>query len=225
MRTARVLTIVATLSAALVLTLGVAAAQTSGPSAAEVKRAKVALKKFTAANAPKTEAKPTTLDGCPWGDNLMVDLASQQADFDAAADAPNVVSSVFVDQTIDKGVRSIPCTANYTGTAGDRQSLTVVTYADPSLKTPAFAKALAKETKGKLVAMDPPSPTLAGGKSEGYCVKYSSSTLCSYVWSRDGLYVEIDGDSSSDSNFTALRDVVLAVVDALPDAQIGAPTN
>ena len=143
-------------------------------------------------------------------------LASRQADDDAAATkTPVVSSSVFLDQTVDQGTRSIACTVPYTTTGGDHQSVTVVAYADPGLKTPAFAKALAKQTKGKPVAMDPPSPSLAGGKVEGYCMKYSSSTQCTYVWNRNGLYVEIDNDGRAASNFTELHDVVPATVAAL----------
>jgi hypothetical protein len=200
---------------ALALGFGAAAAQTSTPTSKQVAAAKAGLQQYIAANAPKKESKPTTLDACPWGDNLVADLASRQDDFDATAGDLTNESSVFVDQTVDPGTRSIPCTAHYTDTAGDRQALTVVAYADPGLKTPAFAKALAKRTKGKLVAMDPPSPTLAGGKVEGYCVKYTSSNQCAYVWSRNGLYVEIDSDADSASNFTELRNVVLAAVDSL----------
>ena len=82
MGTARVLAIAATVSTALVLTLGAsvgpATAQATTPSAKEVAAAKKALKQYMAANAPKKESKPTPLDECPWGDSLVSDLAAQQ---------------------------------------------------------------------------------------------------------------------------------------------------
>jgi len=216
MRTARFLASAAIAVTASVLGLGAAAAQTATPTAEQVAAAKAALQQYTAAHAPKSESTPTTLDACPWGDSLVVGVASRQADSQAAATGtPTVSSSVFLDQTVDKGTRSIACTVPYTTTGGDQQSLTVVAYADPGLKTTAFAKALAKQTKGKLVAMNPSHPTLAGGKVEGYCMKYSSSTQCTYAWNRDGLYVEIDNDARAASNFTELHDVVPATVAAL----------
>jgi hypothetical protein len=196
--------------------VGSAAAQTSTPTAKEVGAAKAALQRYMAANAPKKESKPTLLDACPWGDNLVADLASRQDGYDASATSdPSVVSSVYVDQSIDKGTRSIPCTAQYTDSAGDTQYLTVVAYADPGVKTPAYAKALAKQMKGSSKTVSPPSPTLAGGKVEGYCVEKTTPPQCAYVWNRNGLYVEIDSPVESESNFTALRDVVLAAVDSL----------
>jgi hypothetical protein len=201
---------------------GVAGAQSSSPSAAEVSRAKAGLVKFSKAHAPKTEAKPTTLAACPFGGTLMADLAAAQTDYSAAAGAPTVAASVFVDQTIDKGTRAISCTAQYTDTQGASQTLGVAAYADPGLQTPAFAKGLAKQTKGKVKAMDPPSPKLAGGKAEGYCVVYPASKQCAYVWSRNGLYVEMDTGSPQAANFTALRNLVLSAVAALPDASVGA---
>jgi predicted component of type VI protein secretion system len=216
MRTARFVTIAASVFAALAVGLGPAAAQTSTPTAKEVATAKAALKKYMAANAPKKESKPTSLDQCPWGDNLVTDLASQQDGYDPSATSdPSVMSSVFVDQSIDQGTRSVPCTVQYTDTAGDSQYLTVVAYADPGVKTPAFAKALAKQMKGSSKTVRPPSPTLAGGKVEAYCIEKTTPPQCAYVWNRNGLYVEIDSPVESDSNFTALHDVVLAAVDSL----------
>ena len=220
MRTTRFVVIAATATATaitmLALGLGPAAAQTATPTAKEIATAKAALRKYMAANAPKKESKPTSLDQCPWGDNLVTDLASQQDGYDASATSnPSVVSSVFVDQTIDKGTRSVPCTVQYTDTAGDSQYLTVVAYADPGVKTPAFAKALAKQMKGASKTVSPPSPKLAGGTVEVYCIEKTTPPQCAYVWSRNGLYVEIDSPVESDSNFTALRNVALATVDSL----------
>ncbi|MFN8025809.1 MAG: hypothetical protein U0W40_05435 [Acidimicrobiia bacterium] len=220
MRIGRCLLIAATGTVALALTAGAAGAQTT-PTSAEVNRAKAALLKFEKENAPKSEKSPTELTTCPFGDNLVIDLARQQDDFVAGSDDPEIVSTVFVDQTFDKGTRSIPCTARYTTASGDTSGVNLVVYADPKIKTAAYGKALAKAAKGKSTALIPPTPNLLGGKLEGYCVKSDSPDQCAYVWNRNGLYVEIDGTGEDDVNFTQMRDVVLSVLSALPDISVG----
>jgi hypothetical protein len=219
MRATRLLPFVASAAAALALalTLGPATAQTSAPSAKEVAAAKAALATFTAAHAPKSEAKPTSLGSCPFGDQLVTDLAGRQAGYDATATGtPTVMSSVYLDQSIDKGTKSVACTADYTDTAGNTQSVSIVAYGDPGLKTAAFAKGFAKQVKGTSKTVSPPSPSLAGGKVEGYCVKGSGSNQCAYVWSRNGLFVEIDSSTTGAANFTELGDVAPAAIAAMP---------